>query len=55
LLSRSEFAPIVLVWLEDTPTPPDRPGLQRVHGRKIDRAALAREAREHAETSVAAP
>jgi serine/threonine protein kinase len=40
LLARPEFAPIVLIWLEDLPLPPETPGLHRVHGRKIDRVAL---------------
>ncbi len=43
LLSRPEFAPIVLVMLQDAPAPAAAvPGLQRLHGRKIDRDGLVR-------------
>ena len=43
LLARPEFAPIVLVLLQDPP--PDTkvvPGLHRLYGRKIDRDGLVR-------------
>ena len=40
-LARTEFAPIVLVLLQDPPAPaPMEPRLYRVYGRKIDRDAL---------------
>jgi len=41
-LSRPESAPLIVVLLEDPPVPlpQSRPGLQRLYGRKIDRAAL---------------
>ncbi len=44
LLGRSEFAPLVLVLLQDAPAPlpPEVPGLQRLYGRKIDRDRLIR-------------
>ncbi|MGA2188882.1 MAG: serine/threonine-protein kinase [Steroidobacteraceae bacterium] len=43
LLAKPEFAPVVLVLLQDPPpAPPATPGLQRIYGRKIDRAALKR-------------
>jgi hypothetical protein len=56
LLAKPEFAPIVLVLLEDIPDPEprDAPGLQRLYGRKIDRqrliAAVAAASREHRQT-----
>jgi eukaryotic-like serine/threonine-protein kinase len=42
LATKLEFAPIVLVLLEDAPKVPrvSPPGLQRLYGRKIDRARL---------------
>ncbi len=42
LLARSQFAPIVLVALEDaqSPAPAPRRGLYRLNGRKIDRSSL---------------
>jgi eukaryotic-like serine/threonine-protein kinase len=55
LLSRPEFAPIVLVLLQDPP-PQVRevPGLHRLYGRKIDRERLIRvlsnASREHQQT-----
>jgi eukaryotic-like serine/threonine-protein kinase len=44
LLTKSEFAPIVLLSLQDAPKPepPKVPGLQRLYGRKIDRDRLIR-------------
>jgi hypothetical protein len=43
LLAKPEFAPIVFVLLEDAPPArPTVPGVQRLYGRKIDRAALLR-------------
>ncbi len=44
LLSRAEFAPVVLIMLEDAPQParPAVHGLFRVYGRKIDREQLIR-------------
>jgi hypothetical protein len=43
LLARPEFAPIVFVLLEDAPLKiPAVPGLQRLYGRRVDRAALLR-------------
>jgi eukaryotic-like serine/threonine-protein kinase len=44
LLTRAEFAPLILVLLEDMPAvaPPATLGLQRLYGRKIDRDALIR-------------
>jgi hypothetical protein len=44
VLARPEFAPIVFVLLEDAPPEqqPAVPGLQRLYGRRIDRAALLR-------------
>ena len=43
-LAKPEFAPIVLLLLQDAPNPePDAvPGLQRLYGRKIDRERLIR-------------
>jgi hypothetical protein len=44
LLAKAEFAPIVFVLLQDAPPAPPAavPGLHRLYGRKIDRAALMR-------------
>jgi tRNA A-37 threonylcarbamoyl transferase component Bud32 len=44
LLAKPEFAPIVLLLLQDAPNPePDAvPGMQRLYGRKIDRDRLIR-------------
>jgi eukaryotic-like serine/threonine-protein kinase len=44
LLAKPEFAPIVLVMLQDAPNPEPAavPGLHRVYGRKIDRDRLLR-------------
>src|SRR3984957_7697107 len=44
LLAKPEFAPIVLLMLQDAPDPhpPAVPGLYRLHGRKIDRDRLIR-------------
>jgi tRNA A-37 threonylcarbamoyl transferase component Bud32 len=44
LRAKPEFAPVVLVLLEDAPAAPPAPvhGLQRLHGRKIDRSRLLR-------------
>jgi len=44
LAARPEFAPLVLVLLEEAPAapPPDTPRLQRLYGRKIDRDRLLR-------------
>ena len=44
LVSKAEFAPIVLVTLRDAPTPQPAPvrGLHRLYGRKIDRDRLLR-------------
>jgi len=44
LLTKSEFAPIVLLTLQEAPKPepPAVPGLQRLYGRKIDRDRLIR-------------
>ncbi len=44
LLSKPEFAPIVLITLQDAPTPqpPAVRGLHRLYGRKIDRDRLLR-------------
>jgi eukaryotic-like serine/threonine-protein kinase len=44
LLARAEFAPIVLIKLEDAPQTPPPPvhGLFRLYGRKIDREQLVR-------------
>ena len=53
LLAKPEFAPIVLLMLQDAPVPesPAMPGLHRVYGRKIDRdrliAAIVAASREH--------
>ena len=43
-LAKPEFAPIVLLLLQDAPNPePDAvPGVQRLYGRKIDRERLIR-------------
>jgi hypothetical protein len=44
LLSKPEFAPIVLITVQDGPTPQPAavPGLHRIYGRKIDRDRLLR-------------
>jgi len=44
LSSRSDFAPMVLVLLQDAPpdVPPDTPRLQRLYGKKVDRERLLR-------------
>jgi len=44
LSARTEFAPLVLVLLQDAPAelPPETPRLHRVYGRKIDRDRLIR-------------
>jgi hypothetical protein len=44
LSSRSDFAPLVLVLLQDAPpdAPPDTPRLQRLYGKKVDRERLLR-------------
>jgi len=44
LLAKPEFAPIVLLMLQDAPTPEPCavPGLHRIYGRKIDRDRLIR-------------
>jgi hypothetical protein len=44
LRAKPEFAPVVLVLLEDAPSPPPAAvyGLHRLHGRKIDRNQLLR-------------
>jgi hypothetical protein len=52
LLARLEFAPVVLVLLQDAPaTVKEMPGLHRLYGRKLDRGrlmqVLAAAAREH--------
>jgi tRNA A-37 threonylcarbamoyl transferase component Bud32 len=53
MLSKAEFAPMVLVLLQDAPTPepPAVPGLHRLYGRKIDRdgliKAIAAASKEH--------
>lgn len=41
LLTRPEFAPLVLIWLQDPPlVTQEVSGLRRLHGRKIDRTQL---------------
>src|SRR5271155_509356 len=42
LLARPEFAPVLLLLLEDEPVPPPAPaaGLHRLYGRKLDRERL---------------
>ncbi len=42
LSSRADFAPLVLVLLQDAPpeVPPDTPKLARLYGKKVDRARL---------------
>jgi eukaryotic-like serine/threonine-protein kinase len=56
LLTNPEFAPIVLLLLQDAPEPEPAavPGLRRVYGRKIDRDGLIRAimtaSREHTQT-----
>jgi tRNA A-37 threonylcarbamoyl transferase component Bud32 len=53
LLAKPEFAPMVLLMMQDAPTPepPAVPGLQRLYGRKIDRdrliKAIVAASREH--------
>jgi eukaryotic-like serine/threonine-protein kinase len=53
LLAKPEFAPMVLLLLQDAPTPepPAVPGLHRLYGRKIDRdrliKAIVAASREH--------
>jgi eukaryotic-like serine/threonine-protein kinase len=53
LLAKSEFAPIVLLLLQDAPSPEPAavPGLHRLYGRRIDRAqfvrAITSASREH--------
>ncbi len=44
LSSRTDFAPLVLVLLQDAPpdVPPDTPRLQRLYGKKVDRERLLR-------------
>src|SRR5579863_7766220 len=44
LLAKEEFAPLVLVLLQDPPpsVPVDVPRLQRLYGRKLDRDRLVR-------------
>lgn len=44
LSSRADFAPLVLVLLQDAPpeVPPDTPKLQRLYGKKVDRERLLR-------------
>jgi hypothetical protein len=44
LSSRSDFAPLVLVLLQDAPpeVPPDTPRLSRLYGKKVDRERLLR-------------
>ena len=59
LLARDEFAPLILVLLQDPPptVPADVPRLQRLNGRKLDRDALIRAvtnaAREHKRAMIA--
>src|SRR5258707_4591210 len=58
LLAKPEFAPIVLITLQDAPNPPPAavPGLQRLYGRKLDRDRLIRAimtaSREHKQSLV---
>src|SRR5271154_4763358 len=44
LAAKTEFAPIVLVLLVDTPSPlpPPSRGIQRIYGRKVDREQLTK-------------
>ena len=44
LASRADFAPLVLVLLQDAPpeVPPDTPKLSRLYGKKVDRERLVR-------------
>jgi len=44
LAARPEFAPILLLLLEDAPTPEPEPvrGLRRIYGRRLDREQLAK-------------
>ena len=57
-LAKPEFAPMVLILLQDAPLPPPPPvaGLHRLYGRKIDRDQLIRAlnnaSREHRQTLV---
>jgi len=59
LLAKPEFAPLVLVLLQDAPDPQpaETPGLQRLYGRKIDRDRLIRAlnvaSREHKQALTA--
>jgi eukaryotic-like serine/threonine-protein kinase len=56
LLAKAEFAPIVLLMLQDAPKPEPAavPGLHRLYGRKVDRDRLIRAivaaSREHKQT-----
>jgi eukaryotic-like serine/threonine-protein kinase len=58
-MAKPEFAPLVLVLLQDAPTPPPAPiaRLQRLYGRKIDRDQLIRAlnaaSREHRQALTA--
>src|ERR1700690_788128 len=51
LAAKSEFAPIVLVLLVDPPAPlpPAMHGIQRIYGRKVDRAHLTKAIRAASE------
>ncbi|MGO9040054.1 MAG: hypothetical protein ACLQKH_18895, partial [Steroidobacteraceae bacterium] len=57
-LAKPEFAPLVLILLQDPPVPPPPAvaGLHRLYGRKIDREQLIRvlnnASREHQQTLV---
>ena len=59
LLAKEEFAPLVLVLLQDLPpsVPADVPRLQRLYGRKLDRDRLVRAvtsaSREHKRAMMA--
>ncbi len=59
LCAKGEFAPLVLVTLEDAPAerPADTPRVQRLYGRKIDRHGLVRAitsaSREHKKSMTA--
>ena len=59
LKARPDFAPLLLVLLQEAPTPPpaEVPGLQRLYGRKIDRdrllRAIAAASREHKQWLIA--
>ncbi len=50
LLAKPEFAPVVLIELQDAPGPPPGPkqGLHRIYGRKIDRNSLLQTLRDAA-------